>query len=78
MKMRMGAIKRWTKTEARRLSARKNANRGDPSNISADAFEIDRMRAYYRGRRPNGFVMRRMMRRWASEDDLEKGKWNDL
>ena len=68
MRLRMKPPKRWTKTQAFRWSAKQNAQRGDPSNPAVPAFKTDRMRAYYRGRRPGCIVVRQMMRRWIDQD----------
>ncbi len=67
MKMRRPRMKAMTKTDVRRWAARKNSQRGDPSNLSVHAFETDRMRAYYRGRRPDAVVLLLMRRRWDRE-----------
>lgn len=63
MKMRRPKRARMTRTDQRRRSARESARRGDPSNLSVEAFRIDRMRAYYRGRRPDAVVLLLEMRR---------------
>lgn len=67
MKMRRPKAKAMTTTDARRWAARKNAQRGNPSNLSVEAFRIDRMRAYSRGRRPDAVVLLLTMRRWDRE-----------
>lgn len=67
MKLRRPPQKRMTRTDRRRLNARENARRGDASNLSVHAFETDRMRAYYRGRRPDSVVLLLMRRRWDRE-----------
>lgn len=65
--MRRPKRARMTRTDQRRRSARESARRGDPSNLSVDAFRADRMRAYYRGRRPDAVVLLLTMRRWDRE-----------